>query len=451
MDSKNILQMPTSKAILHLAIPLIISQLLGTLYELTDTYFVGKISHESLAAVSISGTILFFVAAFISGLSTGQLSIISRNMGKKEFEAASESAMQGLSIGFFMSIFLGVVGYCTSDRMLVALGAEGRVLSEGTDYLQILFLGTHAMFFLVLGNVIFQASGNTRTPLLVNICSLTLNILLDWILIFGKFGLPAMGVQGAAWATVISRSFGAVVLLFLLADGKRQVHLKWAHVFPNFSIIKEMWRIGFPSSLQILVRSTSATIIMKIVADFGAATIAAYGIGIRLFSIFLLPGFGLAGAACTLVGQNLGAKRIKEAERSMFLASLYYFFLLFTLALFLFPFSSFWVSLFNQNEEVVTLGGTYLRYLTVAGLFLPIGVIYSRGLQTAGDAITPLLATILALYIIQLPLAMLLPKHFMQDGIWMARGIGISLHSFLAYVVFRLGRWKKRHLESARS
>ena len=443
---KNILSLPTKKAVLVLSVPMIISNLLSTLYELIDAFFVGKTGVNNLAAVTLAGIVLFFLATFGAGLSVGTVALISRSFGEKKFQQANFVAYQSILLGFIVAVILGFTGFIFSNKILQLLSAPANILTNGTIYLKILFLGIPGMFFLFIGNAIFQAAGDTKTPLFVNIFATLLNILGDWVLIFGHWGFPAMGVKGAALATISSRFLGSLILLLLLLDKKKIIHLRISTLKPNFNILGTIIRIGFPASIQMFIRSSSALVLMKIVALFGSFTIAAYGIGGRIFSLFILPGFGFAGAASTLVGQNLGAKRPEEAERSVYISTFYFEIVIFILSAITFFFSPKIVSIFNNNKDVVLLGGTYLKFISIGALFLPIGVVFSRGMQGAGDAITPMVITAIVLYGIQIPLAYVLSHFFAQNGIWSVNAIGSFMQSILIYIIFKQGKWKNKKL-----
>ncbi len=305
------------------------------------------------------------------------------------------------------------------------------------------------MFFVFLGNAIFQGIGDTRTPMKVGAVVMILNIVLDPIMIFGFWFFPRLEAPGAALATVLSRSIGSVIILYLLLRGNHAVRINLKYMKLDFDIIKKIFVIGIPGSIQMLLRSFSAVILMKIASLFGTYVVAAYGVGARLFHLFLFPGFSLGGAVATLVGQNLGAKNFHRAQKSAYLASFYYLMFLIVAVIFIFIFAPQVASLFNKETEFVNTASVYFRYLAVGALFLSSGVIFSRALQGASDTVSPMIITALSLYVMHIPIAYLLATHFSfkENGIWIATVIGNLTNGVLMAIVFFKGKWKYKRIE----
>ncbi len=422
-----------SKHIISLSIPLILSNVFTTIFELVDAVFIGRLGAGYLAGVSIAGTILFFFATFGAGLSVGTVALIAKYTGSKEYEKANEVAIQSFLIGLIFSIVLGGLGYIFSKDLLIALGAKDVVLTSGVQYLRILFSFIFTMFFMFLGSAVLRGTGDTKTPMYITFFSVVLNILLDWILIFGKFGITPLGISGAAIATVISRGIGGGILIVLLIRGEHNIHIRIQKVKVSWHIIKKIINIGFPASIQMFIRSTSAIILIRIVTFFGTATIAAYGIGARIFSLFILPGFGFADASATMVGQNLGAKQFQRIHKSAYTASFYYFLVLIILSTLTFLFSAKIITIFNSEKPVVIIGAEYLKYMSVSALSLSVGLVLSRSFQGIGKAMIPMIITAISLYVFQLPLAYILSLklHLAQRGIWMSQVISAYLQAGL--------------------
>ncbi|MCK4532603.1 MATE family efflux transporter [bacterium] len=434
------------KSVLSIALPLVVVNTFSIALELIDAFFVGRLGPQALAAIAMASVVIFFLATFGVGLGIGTVALVSAAFGEGDFEKADKIALQSLYLGIVVSLILGVFGFFFSPWLLNFLGAKGDVLIMGSKYLKILFAGILAMFFMFLGNAVFQGAGDTKVPMKIGAITVIINIILDPLLIFGLIGFPRLGVSGAALATVISRTIGGIIMLSIFFRGKHLVQIKLDDLGLNFKIIKKILLIGFPGSIQMLLRSFSAVVLIKIVALFGTTVIAAYGIGGRIFHFFLLPGFCFGGAAATLVGQNLGAKNPHRAYKSALLSSYYYLGFLLVSGTIVFIFSSPIAALFNPEKEFVKICSLFLKYLAVGSVFLSSGVIFSRALQGAGDTISPMLITGLSLYIFQIPLAYLLSMHlgFNERGIWIAGLMGSFINGLIMAIIFLNGKWKYR-------
>jgi len=327
--------------------------------------------------------------------------------------------------------------------MLRALGARGIVLQLGTDYLEIILGGGLMMVYLFLLNAIFRAAGDARLPMFIMIGATVLNIILDPLMIFG-IGFPPMGVAGAALATVLSRGLASLLGLYILFQGysRVRVHLrKWCF---DIKTIIRIARIGFPNSIQMALRSLVGLVLMAIVAQYGASAICAYGIGLRVFSIVLMPGFALAGSAATLVGQNIGARKFSRARTSAASAAGFNSLLMGAVGVLFFIFSANLISMFSSNSNIIKLGSEYLKITSFGYIFVGQGLVLGRSLMGAGDTTAPLLISAFALLGIQIPLAILLPNHLHIgiSGIWWAILISSILQSMLIIFWFNLGRWE---------
>jgi len=436
------------KTVVGLSLPLITANIFVSTLELVDAIYVGRLGSEMLAAVAMAGVVMFLLSTLGVGLSVGTVALVSRYFGQQKYEKADEVVVQSFLLAFLFSFGIGLAGFFFSPLLLKALGAREAVLQAGVNYLRILFLGLFTMLFSFMGFSAFQGAGDTVTPMKISILCTVLNIILDPLLIFGLAGFPRMGVAGAAWATVISRAAGDIFLFHWLYRGRDAIQLKGKNVRWDPETMKKIVTIGFPSSIQMLLRSFSALALVKIVSFFGPVVTAAYGVGGRIFGLLLLPGFGFGAAAATLVGQNLGAGKPGLAEKSVQIAVAYYFFCLLAGSIFIFSFADLIASIFNKEPEFVTVATSYLRYIAVGSLFLPPGVIGSRALQGAGEAVPPMIMTGIALYLVQIPAAWFLSRYtgLRQTGIWLAGIIGNIFHAILIWSIFLQGHWKEKKI-----
>lgn len=438
-----------TKSIFSLAIPVIIANFFNIALEITDAIFVGKLGSKALAGVSIAGTIMFFLSTFVAGLGVGLVALLSRSFGEKNYEKADHIVLQGLYLGAIISFVVGLLGFLTSDILLKLLGATQEVLKIGSGYAKILFVGLFTMFFMFLGSAVFQSAGDTLTPMKINAFATTLNIILDPILIFGLFGFPKLETNGAALATVLCRSLASLIMLKKLFSHNGVVHLKIKEkLYLDFEVIKKIFSIGLPSSLQMLLRSFSMVVLTKFTSLFGPVVVAAYGVGGRLYHLFLFPGFGFGAAASTMVGQNLGARNFQRAQKTVLTAVFYYLILNLTLGVLVFVFAKEIASIFNTEKEFIIITSGYFRYIVIAAIFTTFGVVISQSLQGAGETVLPMISVFISLYIIQIPTAYFLSNYvgLKQTGLWISHLVGNFANAVIVLFIFISGRWKSKEI-----
>jgi len=432
----------TVKSIWVLALPIMVGNILQTAFNIVDMIWVGRLGPEAIASVAMSGAVLLVIITLIIGVSTGTQSLVARFTGAKKHKSAENIAMQSLIIGAFLSTILAIMGFILSRPILQALGAEGATLEQGIEYLKIVLAGGLVMVYLFLVNAIFRAAGDTLTPMLIMIGATILNVILDPLMIFG-IGFPRMGVAGAALATVLSRGLGALVGLYILFQGYSRIRVHLAKLQIDLKVIFKILRLGFPNSVQMALRSIAGLILMSIVAQYGSYAVAAYGIGLRIFSVVLMPGFALATSAATLVGQNLGANKLYRARACAWQATGFNMLLMGLVGIFFFVFSPTLISIFNTNPGIVKLGSEYLKITSLSYIFVAQGLVLGRSLMGAGDTISPMLISLFALLGIQIPLAIILPNHLALgiSGIWWAILLSSVLQGIFTTFWFNLGRW----------
>lgn len=434
----------TVKNIWVLALPIMVANILQTAFNVVDMIWVGRLGPEAIAAVAMSGAVLLVIVAFVIGVSTGTQTLIARFTGARNHKAAENIAMQSLIIGAILSTILAIVGSVFAESILSSLGATGATLEQGAEYLKIVLAGSLVMVYLFLVNAIFRASGDTLTPMLIMVGATILNVILDPLMIFGVGFFPRMGVAGAALATVFSRGLGALVGLFILFQGYSRIRVHLRQLRLDFKAMSKILKIGLPDSVQMALRSGVGLILMAIVAQYGSYAVAAYGIGLRIFSVVLMSGFALATSAATLVGQNLGAQKLSRAKTCAWQATGFNMLLMGAVGVVFFIFSTQLMAIFNTNAQIVELGSRYLRITSLSYIFVAQGLVLGRALMGAGDTVSPMLISCFTLLGIQIPLAIFLPKylHIGLSGIWWAILFSSVLQGIFTAFWFKLGRWE---------
>ena len=432
------------RGLITISLPIIASNLLQSVLEVVDLYFVGRLGADAIAGVAMSTTIIFVLATFVVGLVTATTAFISRHYGAQEHDAVGLIVQHSLYIGLAFSLAISVFGLFFSKDLLLLLGANEIVATLGSAYLSVLFLGIFTMIELWVVISSFQACGNSLTPMILMVGVNIVNIILNPLLIFGLAGIPAFGIAGSALATILSRGAGLVIGMLLLV--RYSSHL----IFPKTWTldIRLIWRIltvAIPNSVQSGLRSGTFLVMMAFVAVYGTASISGYGIAERLELIALMPGFAIATATAVIVGQNLGAKRPDRAEEGVKLGLIFYGTIMFAVSILYYAFAYQLIWFFDPSGESIATGVSYFQTVAPFYIIMAVSIILSFSLNGAGDTKKPMYATLVSMIMIQIPLGYFLPQHygFGITGIWIAAIIGIVIQAFLLAMMYRNGSWKR--------
>jgi putative MATE family efflux protein len=452
-DSTSLTSGSIGWSIWRLAAPMVIGQILAVALNLVDLFWVGCIEAEedtAVAAVGVAGQAMFVVLTAVSGAATGAGAIVARHVGRGERARAGHAAAQSMILALVGSAVLAALGLLFSDAVFVLLKTPPAVVPQAAVYFRVMMLGAVMMFFLLLTSSILQAAGDAKTPLLAACVAMGVNAALDPFLIFGIWVFPRLGVAGAAWATIASRAVGLAMLAYVMAKRKHgPFTIRRSDFVPHGG---EMWRVikvGFPSSVEMGLRTWGGIILYRIVNPFGGDVMAAYTVGRRLTTMALIPGFGLGRASGALVGQNLGAGKPARSERSAWTVVAVYVAFMAVLGAVYFVFAPALVGVFVRSTTAAREGTRLLRIVSCGYIFQAVGLILARSLHGAGDTVGPMAITGMALFGVQLPLAWLLsrglgPRSLGPTGIWIGI-VGVAVvGAALTTLRFKLGRWKTK-------
>ena len=306
-----------NRAIILLSVPMILEMVMESLFAVVDAYFVAQVSVEAVTTVGLTESVLFLIYAVSIGLSMAATAMVSRRIGENEPEKAALSAAQAILLAVGLAVVTGFIGFTYAGTVLELMGAEPEVVESGVAYTRIMFGGNVVIMLLFLLNGIFRGVGNASLAMRTLWLSNGLNIVLDPCLIFGWGFFPELGVQGAAVATNIGRGVAVIYQLYLLFSGSGLIKLAARHFAIQKEIILRLIKVASGGTGQYLISSASWMFLMRIVAFSGKEVVAGYTIAIRLIIFAILPAWGMANAAATLVGQNLGAKRPERAEKAV--------------------------------------------------------------------------------------------------------------------------------------
>jgi len=435
------------KPLFYLSLPVIITNLLRTAYSLADTFWVGRLSKEALAAITFSYPIVFLFIALGMGVAVAGSVIVAQHEGAGDREDVEYAASQTIVFSLVVAMILGVGGFFLVEPVLNLLGASPDVIPLATDYLRVVTLGLFALFGFSVFIALMRGFGETLTPMLVMLFSVVLNIIIDPFLIFGWFWFPQMGIQGAAIATVFCRGLGLLIGLWILFTGRKGLQIHVSYMRPDFKLFKKIFGIGVPASIEGTGRAVSVNALLSVVGGFTTSVVAGYGIGIRVFSTVFLPALAVSRSVETMTGQNIGAGRFDRAERSNYIAALGMFVAMTLLGVVVFFFSPFIVSIFTPDKEVIKVGSEFLKYISLTFGFIGSARVFSGGFRGAGKTMVAAAIAVLTLGVIRYPSALMLSKSVGRTGIWWAFVISNISGLFLAYFWFKQGTWKRKIID----
>jgi len=437
-NSKNInlTEGPVIKTLITLSVPIIFANLLQTAYQLTDTFWVGRLGAEAVAAVSISFPVIFLLVSLGGGLAMAGTILIAQFKGKQNEVMTNHIAAQTLLMVVFISLILAVIGYSLAPWLVNLMGAEESVTSQAVSYMRISFIGVVFMFTFFVYQSLMRGVGDVKTPMYIVLGTVLLNLILDPLFIFGYKFIPGFGVGGAAVASIATEGLSALIGVILLFKGKYSIHTKWQDFKPDFSLIKKMFRLGFPTSIEQSVRALGMNFMTFLVVGFGTVAIVAYGIGGRILSFIIIPAFGLSIATSTLVGQNIGAGKIERAEEVIRKGAVISFVSLSIVGVIMFLTADFLAALFVPGEtEAILSSAHFIRIISLSFGFIGLQLIYNGAFRGAGDTFIAMILSIISLWILQFPLAYLLSHftHWRETGLWLSYPIANVLTAVITY------------------
>jgi len=438
---------PITRTIFRLAWPVIISMFVETARGMANMFWVGKLGAVNLAAV-VSATFLIWLTYVLSDvISVGTVALVARYIGAKDEDHAAYVARQAYLFAIISSLILAILMILVGGKYAFDLmGTEPEVTHLGLNFLRIVFLGTPFLFLIETFGACFRGSGDTKTPMKVLLVSLSLNIALDPLLIFGIGPFPRMGTSGAALATFISQGTAAVIYGFLITRGRLRFKLSLLPRFNlDFSVVQKILKIGLPLSASGILFIVVYIFLNKVTASFGTEAIAALGIGNRMESISFLTCFGFSQAASALVGQNLGAKKPERAEKCAWRTVHIVVLITGFVSVMFLVFPKWIASFFISDPKVVKIAIDYLRILALSQVFMALEIVLEGSFSGAGNTIPPMTVSIPG-SILRIPLAYLIAIFWGVgvDGVWWAITLtSIAKGTTLAFW-FKQGKWKTK-------
>jgi putative MATE family efflux protein len=437
-------KIPLRRAVLLLAVPMVLELVLESTFAVVDIWFVAKLGTSAVATVGLTETFLFLLYAIGIGLAMAVTAVVARRVGEGDREAAAVSAAQAIWIAVLASLPFAAVGIVWARELLQLMGADAWTLTHGVRYLQWMLGGNVVIMLLFVCNAIFRGAGDAAVAMRVLWAANGLNIVLDPILIFGFGPIPALGVEGAAIATVIGRSTGVAMQLWILLRGSRHIRVATSQLALEAATLWNIARTSLGGIGQMIVAMTAWIFLMRILAAIGSEAVAGATIAIRLMMFTLMPAWGMSNAAATLVGQNLGAGEPGRAEASVWRIGWYN--MVFTVAVsvlfFLFPREL--IGIFTDEQAVIDIGAEWLRILSYSYFVYGWWMVSVQAFNGAGDTVTPTKINLVFFWLIQIPLAWLLALQLelQATGVFWAVFVSETSVGVFTLWLFTRGTWK---------
>lgn len=434
-----------SQAVWLLAWPVIVEMLLQSTVGIADIAMVGRLSPAAIAAVGLSNQIYMLFLVVFEAVRTGTTVLISRLVGAHDLDLAAHAARQSLLLAVLLSVPLAVLGLAFPDWGLRLLGAAPEVIEVGIGYFRFKALSILFAVLLLVVTGILRGAGETRTAMKVNVTVNLLNIGLNYLLIYGNFGFPALGAAGAGAATMLARAVGAGLMLRVLFSGQSDICVGWrGNYLPDLGILKRLLNVGGPAAVERAMLRGAQLIFTGVITSLGTTVYAAHQIALRAESISFMPGFGFAVAATTLVGQNLGAGQPKVARAAGNLAQRLCILVMGSMGVLFFIFARPIVTFFTPDAAVIEQGIVALRIIALAQPAMAMARTSTGALRGAGDTRFVMWLTGISIWTVRLGLAFALVRWLGLGlaGAWIAMSGDQLVRGLVSYWRFRSSRWE---------
>ncbi len=440
-DDKKLLR----KNVISIAWPAVTELILISLFGAIDMIMVGKLGAAAITSIGLTNQPIFLIMAVFQALNIGGTAVVSRAFGSKNYTEADEATRHLFVITAVLSVIVVTPAYLYVDKIYRFMGADSEVISMGLNYFKVALVGVFFQNLSLAIAAVLRGSGDTKTPMTINVISNIANVVMNYLLIFGKYGFPQWGVTGAGVATLISRVIAFVWLTAILCLGKNKIKLNFTKIFHwNAKIVSKLIRIGFPSAMEQLVLRTGTLVFVRVVAGLGTVIYAAHQVSLSILNLSFTTGMAFGMAASTLIGQSLGAEKRTLAEEygkevrhiGSIVAT--------SIAVIFFLFSKQIVALFSNDPEVIANASVVLKMIAVIQPFQSSQLILAGALRGAGDTKWPLYSTIVGIWGIRIVLAYLfvMGLEWGLIGAWLGICIDQVIRYLIVYWRFKTGKWK---------
>ncbi|HHY76858.1 MAG TPA: MATE family efflux transporter [Firmicutes bacterium] len=429
--------------ILNMVWPVATENILQFLIGFVNTAMVGRLGAATILAVGLSGRVSMFVWIIFNAIGTGTTVLVAQAIGAEDPQRVRRTAQQALLLGLTIVGVVGTAVFLFAPYLLLAFKATAESLPIGVAYLRILVFSLPFQVVFMIISAILRGSGNTRVPMQIAVVTNLVVAGLNSVLIFGRFGLPALGFRGPAVSTIIGQAVGAAIAARYLLSGRSGVDVRLENFFSyDFGLIKRLLGIGIPSSAEMAFWQLASVILFRLVNGFGTEAGAAYQLGLQAEGISYMPTAGFAIAATALVGRSLGARNPALADRyireivkwGIALTTI-------TTAILVFG-PRVLMRLLTDDEVVIALGAQYLLIMGFSQIPQQISGTLSGSLRGAGDTVTPMISAGVGIWGCRIPLSFLLSRRFGLAGIWWAINLDQFTRLLIVGAKYLGGKWK---------
>ena len=437
---------PIGRAILLLAIPMVLEMVMESVFAVVDIFWVSHLGKDAAATVGLTESLLTLIYALAIGLSIGAMAMIARRIGEQNPEGAARAAVQAIALALLVSITIAILAAPNAPKLLTLMGGSPWVIEHGSAFTRVMLAGNATVVVLFMVNAIFRGAGDPAIAMRTLWLANSINILLGPCLIFGIGPFPKLGIVGAAIATNIGRGTGALFALTRLMrrSGRFQVQRRHLRIEP--SIMWRMIRLSATGTFQVFIGMASWMGLVRIISSFGSDAVAGYTFGIRVILFALLPSWGMANAAATMVGQALGARDPDRGERAVWKAGFYNMIFLGIVGILFIFFAPQIIWFFADDPNVTQYGVDCLRIVAYGFLFYAYGMVIGQSFNGAGDTWTPTIINLFVFWLWEIPLAYVLSVvlGLGPRGVFIAITIAFSTLAVVSGLVFRRGHWKRK-------
>ena len=435
--------MSIPKLLFQVSFPIVVSMFIQSMYNLVDSYYIGKINEEAFTAISIAFPIQNIMIGIAVGTGVGMNSLISRYLGEKNYEKSNRTAETGLALAIIYGIILLILSRFLPRPFLSAQTTNENIIAYGIDYLQIVMGLSIGVFTQIFLERTLQSTGRSIFTMLTQLIGAVLNIILDPIFIFGYFGLPAMGVKGAAIATVTGQIIGALFGSFFEYKFNKEITIKKPVL--DLDIVKGIYVVGVPSMITITIQSFTIYVLNKMLSEISTSAIAALGAYFKVQSFVFMPIFGVNNGLVPIVAYNYGAKNKDRIIKTIKLAFITVTFMMIFVSAIIIIFPRELLGIFSASGKMLEIGIPMLRICALSYVFAGISIVGTAVFQAFGNGILTLFDSILRQIIVLLPVAYIAIKFFTVNEIWW--GYVIAEFASTLFVIYLMNTFVRKKLE----
>lgn len=459
-----------SKTLFKLSLPIILTNLMHVFYNLTDTFWVGKLEDGACNAVAVTNNVfplVWFISSISGGVGTAATVLISHYTGNNNLDGVKKVSGQITIFVTVFSICFVVLGVLGGETLINWLGTPDEIKASAVSYLKVIMTSMIFMLWFGFFQSISHARGNSIIPMKIQFSAVLLNVVLDPFLIFGWWGVPEYGVMGAAYATFFSRMLSVTLAFTFMFRHYRDVLPNLTDFRPDFTVLKKIIQIAIPSSMSQSTTSFGFLVLQNFVNHYGTVVCTVYALNNRFVGVFLIPAMGINNAMISIIGQNLGAGKVDRAEKTVWIALKIVLIMMGIGALFLFHFGGELTRIFINDDQVVEMASHMFRIVSISALICSAMFIFTSTMDGAGHTRLSMTVSIIRLWLFRIPFSYLLsgffiyfygikngtlydflnlfrlfPRESSYDGLWWGMLISNTIGLIWSYLLFRSGRWK---------